>query len=345
MAIALSRRMVLSTAAVATVAPSLAHAATAINGGGSSFVAPVMKQWIDTVPASLGVRPSYEVLGTGTAQSRIMAGELDYAAVELPLPADKLEAAEMDQFPVAFGALAFVVNIEGMASNQLTLDGRLLGGIYAGQIRTWNDPRIAAANPGVKLPDMEIRPVHLGDPAGSVFSTTFTIQQYLLAKNEDWRAKYGATITKRWAVGSMTTSAAQMLEAMKVLPGSMGYVTLAAAVQGKMTTVRLRNADGQAVAPSLDVLRASVDRIDWARTEGLVPRLLDLPGKDSWPIVLASYAMLQRQPKDRMRGAAVRAFMKYVVAEGSGPAAQRFAIGLPAAARDTVLRRLGSFAG
>lgn len=341
----LTRRTALSALAASLFVPRFASAASEIVGGGSSFVNPVMKHWIDTLPASLGIAPKYSVLGAGAAQSRIMAGELDFAAMELPLTSDKLETSGLVQLPIVFGALVFVVNVEGLKSDQLTLDGKLLGGIYAGQIRNWNDPRIAAANPGLKLPDQDIRPFHLGDPSGSVFSTTTTIQQYLLAANEDWRARHGATITRRWAVGSMTPTAAQMIDAMKTVPGSVGYVTLGAAMGGGMTTVRLRNAGGKPIAPSLDALRAAVDRIDWTKANNLVANLIDLPGESSWPIVLATYALIQREPKDRTRAGSVRAFLSHVMTDGGKAAAERHAVGLPPAARDAALKRLTQYTG
>lgn len=333
-----------ATAAIA-VASSTARAATPLKGGGSSFVNPVMQRWIETLPASLNIAPHYAVQGAGAAQSSIMAGELDFAAMELPLPADKLETSGLVQVPIVFGALAFVVNVDGLASDRLILDGGLLGGIYAGAIKTWNHPRIAEANPGLTLPEQDIRPFHLGTPAGAVFSTTTTIQNYLLARNEDWRARHGTRITKRWAVGSMTGTAAQMIEAMKTVPGSIGYVTLGDALRGGMTTVRLRNAAGKPVAPSLDALRAAVDQVEWSRFPDLVADLIDLPGDSSWPIVLASYALIQTNPADKARGDGVRTFLKHVVAHGSAAAAERQAVGLPGVTREAVLKRLSDYTG
>jgi len=341
----ISRRALFAAGAAILATPRGARAAVPLLGGGSSFVRPVMQRWVETVPASLGVAPKYEVRGAGAAQSAIMAGELDFAAMELPLPADKLESSGLVQVPVVFGALAFVINAEGLTSGQLTLDGGLLGAIYTGAIKTWNHPRIAEANPGVTLPEQEIRPFHLGTPAGAVFSTTTTIQNYLLARNEDWRARHGTRITKRWAVGSMTGTAPQMIEAMKTVPGSIGYVTLGDALGGGMTTVKLRNAGGKPVAPSLDALRAAVDRIEWSRYPDLVAELIDLPGDASWPIVLASYALIQANPSDKIRGDAVRSFLKHVITEGAAGAAERQAVALPAEPRSAVLKRLSQYTG
>jgi|GEM_PF-858639 len=324
------RRALLAAAAGWAIVPRLAKSTEtiAIGGAGSNFIGPVMQRWGELLPEASGVSVTFKSVGTGVAQSAVMAGEIDFAAVELPLPAKTLADGDLMQVPVAFGALVCVVNIPGIASNQILLTAQLLGDIYGGAIKTWDDPKIAAANPGAKLPNLAIRPIRLDTPAGSVFSTTYTFTRYLLSANQDWRDKYGTEVPRRWAVGSVTDSAESMVATIKLLPGSIGYMALGTATAAGMTTVMLRNKAGHAVAASLDSLRATVDRVDWGNAPDIVPRLVDLEGEGTWPLVLATYIVLPRNPKDPARGDAVRRFVNFVVVHGADGAAQRGAVAL-----------------
>lgn len=342
MSLLMNRRSLMGGAAGTLLSiPRLARGQeTQIVGAGSSFVRPVMQRWIERTPATLGVKASYTAIGTGTAQTRILGGDLDFAAVELPLPADKVATGGLLQFPVAFGSLVCVATLPGIKKDQITLTGTLLGGIYGGTIKMWNDPRIAAVNPGVSLPEMEIRPIRLDTPSGSVFSTTFTFTQYLLQTNADWREKHGEVVSRRWAVGSMATSAEYMVESLDGMPGGIGYVPLGLAMSRGMTTLMMKNKSGKAVSADLASLRATVAQVDWAATPGMAPKLLDLSGGRTWPIVLASYALIQQNPADQARGAAVRKFLKFAVSEGTEAAALAFAADLPAGPRAAVLALL-----
>lgn len=345
--LATRRRFLVGAAAgpVLTLPGRATAQTTQITGAGSSFVRPVMERWIDLLPATLGVSARYSAIGTGVAQSKILSGDIDFAAFELPLPASTVANGDLIQFPVAFGALACVVNIPGVANDQLKLNAGLLAAIYAGGIKKWNDPRIVAVNPSVALPELDIKPLRLDTPSGAVFSTTYTFTQYLLATNADWREKYGAAVTKRWAVGSMVDSAGNMMETLKILSGSIGYVPLGSAAGQRLTTAMLWNKAGKLVGASLASLQAAVAQVDWRATAEMAPKLLDLPGEATWPIVLPSYVLMQRNPRDKVRGEAVTAFAKFIVSNGAEGAEQRHAVALPEAPRGTVLGMIAGLNG
>ena len=348
MPIRLSRRHLIAVAAGTLLsAPRLAKSATTrIAGAGSNFARPVVQRWIETMPPALGIEATYTIMGTGASQSKILSGEIDFATVELPLPVTTLADGDLLQFPVAFGALVCVANIPGIASNQLQLNANLLAAIYSGAIRKWNDPRIAAANPGLALPGMDILPLRLETPQNAVFSTTRTLQQYLLATNADWREKFGAAITRSWAIGSMVSTIGNMVETMQALPGSIGYMSVGDALSKNLAIVKLQNKAGKAVTANVASLQAAVAQVDWAKAPGLVANLLDLPGNDAWPIVLPSYALIRHTPAEPARGAATRAFLKHVLTEGAAAAAaaERHAATLPPAPSATALALLGKSA-
>ena len=298
------------------------------------------------MPKTVGVSTHFAVMGAGTAQSRVLGGDIDFAALELSLSEEQLANGSLHQFPVAFGALVCVVNIPGISANQLRLDGVLLAGIYGGTIKKWNDPKIRAANAGLALPDLDIRPLRLDLPDGSVFSTTTAFTQYLLATNPDWRAKFGDSVGKRrWAVGSMTGSAVALAETMKVLPGSIGYMALGTALSGKFATVMLKNRSGEAVGADMASLNAAVAAVDWARVPNMVASMIDLPGQGVWPLVLTTYFLIPEATKDRARSDGTRAFVDFAIGAGAGAAGQSNAVPVPAIVRNRIATLLGIAAG
>ena len=298
------------------------------------------------MPKASGAKVDFTAMGTGIAQTRILSGDIDFAAVELPLSEEQLANGNLFQFPVAFGALAFVVNIPGIAANRLRLNGVLLAGIYGGSIKKWNDPKIVAANPGLALPDLEVRPLRLDKPDGSVFSTTTTFTQYLLATNPEWRAKFGDSVGKRrWAVGSMAGAADALAESLNVLPGSIGYMALGTALSGKLATVLLTNKTGEAVAADLASLNAAVGAVDWGAGQNIVARTINLPGHGVWPLVLPTYVLIAQTPKDNARGALVRAFVNFAIGAGAGVTSQSNAAPVPPTLRKRIAALIGTDAG
>lgn len=318
---------------------SAADAPAELHGGGSSFVSPVMARWTEGAKAK-GMSVEYAVLGAGSSQNQILAGDIDYAAGELAMAPEKLALGELVQFPVVFGAVAFAVNIDGVADGQLKLNAALLGAIFSGALKKWNDPAIGAANPGLTLPDLDIRPVFLGDPNGAIFSTSTTLVRYLMANNADWQAKFAAKIGSRWSVGSMVPTSAAMVPLLKSRPGSIGYMALGTALSNKLTRVMLKNKNGDMLLPSPESLQAAVSKVDWKASPDLVVNPTDLAGAGVWPLVLCSYAVMSRAAAKKARTDAVREFFTYALNEGAAAATASSALALPAEAKAKVLELL-----
>ena len=339
----LGRRALLGAAGWLLVnSTAKAAGATSIFGAGSSFIDPVMRRWLGLVPDSLAVRAAYDPVGSGNGRNKILAGDVDFGASDEPMAADQLANGGLVQFPLVFGGIVCAVNLPGLAVNRLRLTGTLLGGIYAGAIKKWNDPKIVAVNPGVALPDVDIHPVSQGTPNGPMPGTTFNFTKYLLATNRDWRDKYGPAITKRWAVGSMVESNAFMVETLKVLPGSIGYMSFGEAAKAHVTTVAMINKAGQAVDATAAALAAATEQADWTKAPNLVVDLLDLPGDRSWPIVIATYALLPKKPKKNAE--ALRSFFRFIIDEPTA-ATQSFAAPMPSIVRAAARAMLGITTG
>ena len=330
---------ILAAGGLCSRAAAAADTPAAVHGGGSSFVSPVMARWTEGAK-SKGMSVEYAVLGAGSSQNQILAGDIDYAAGELAMSSEKLRLAELVQFPVVFGAITFSVNIEGIADGQLRLNAALLGGIFSGALKKWNDPAIAAANPGPALPDLDIRPVFLGDTTGAVFSTSTTLVRYLMANNADWQAKFTTKIGSRWAVGSMVPTSAAMVPLLKSRPGGIGYMALGTALSNKLPRVVLQNKSGEMLLPSPASLQTTVSKIDWKASPDLVVNVTDLPGAGVWPLVLCSYAVMSRAAAKKDRAEKVRAFFTYALNDGGDAAIASSALPLPAEAKAKVLELL-----
>lgn len=344
MTILLGRRhMLFGVGAALVPLPSIAADLAPIIGAGSSFASRAVAGWIEGLGAAK--RISYDPVGSGNGRTRVLAGEVDFALSDEPMTAEQLRNGGLIQIPVVFGGIAPVVNLPGVETERLVLTSELIAAIYVGAIRTWNDPRIAAVNPGMKLPELDVRPVHQATPNGPPSGTTFTFTQYLLATTSDWRAKHGTAITKRWAVGSMVATATFMAETVKVMSGALGYTSFGDAAGHGLATVRLVNKAGKPTAARVDGLQSAVAQVNWSSPGAMEPSLLDLSGEATWPIVTATYALVPQAPADRAKAESVRDFMSYVVSSGQPGAERARAAALPASARDPALLRLRQAAG
>src|SRR5688500_9722116 len=152
-------------AAPATDAPAAAPAAgdrltAEISGAGASFIFPLVSKWSADYNTATGAKINYQSIGSGGGIAQIKAGTVDFGSSDKPLSSEELAAAGLGQFPSAIGGVVPVVNVEGLDAGKLRLTGALLGDIFLGKVATWNDPAIAAANPGVTLPSTKINIVH-----------------------------------------------------------------------------------------------------------------------------------------------------------------------------------------
>ena len=168
-----------------------------ISGAGASFIYPLVSKWSADYNAATGAKVNYQSIGSGGGIAQIKAGTVDFGSSDKPLSSEELAEAGLGQFPSAIGGVVPVLNVEGLQPGQLKLTGALLGDIFLGKIATWNDPAIAALNPGLALPDGKISIVHRSDGSG----TTFNFSNYLSKVNEEWKAKVGEGTSLQWPTG------------------------------------------------------------------------------------------------------------------------------------------------
>ena len=180
----------LKTIAVAgfLAAAILPAAADDISGAGATFPYPIYAKWADAYKKETGIGLNYQSIGSGGGIKQIQNKTVTFGASDMPLQPAELNKWGMVQFPTVIGGDIPVVNLEGIKSGELKLDGDTLAKIFLGEITKWDDPAIKKLNPNVKLPSQAIVVVHRSDGSG----TTFIWTDYLSKVNAEWKSKVGA---------------------------------------------------------------------------------------------------------------------------------------------------------
>ena len=309
----------------ATLMLSSAMAAD-ITGAGSTFVYPIAAKWAEAYKQTSGNGLNYQSIGSGAGIKQIKAKTVDFGASDMPLPADELEKEGLVQFPVVMGGVVPVVNLDGVAPGQLKLNGSVLANIYLGKVAKWNDAAIAALNPGLKLPDLDITVVHRADGSG----TSFLFTDYLSKVDAEFKSTVGAGTAVKWPVGVGGKGNEGVAANVQRLKGSVGYVEFAYAKKNKMAFTQLKNKDGQFVQPDDATFKAAASGADWAKTPGFGVVVTDQPGKASWPITGATFVLMHRQQADAAKGKEVLKFIDWAYKNGSAMATELDYIPMPA---------------
>jgi phosphate transport system substrate-binding protein len=218
-----------------------------------------------------------------------------------------------------------VVNIEGVGPGELRLDGDTLTGIYLGKITQWNDPAIAALNPGRKLSADPISVVHRSDGSG----TTFNFVNYLSKVNAEWRSKVGEGTSVQWPVGVGGKGNEGVAAYVKQIKNSIGYVELEYALKTKMAYTAVKNHAGKFVQPGLESFEAAAASANWNEAKDFNLVITDAPGAEAWPITASVFVIVYRQPKDAVRSKAAFEFFRWALEKGQARAKELNYVALP----------------
>jgi len=309
-------------AGLAAAAPALAQT-TQITGAGASFPNPVYQRWGEGAKAA-GLQLNYQSVGSGAGVNQIRNRTVDFGASDAPLTPQQLTEGNLLQFPTVMGAVVPIVNIPGVAEDQLRLTGEIIADIYLGKITRWNDARIAEMNAGVTLPALAIAPVYRADSSG----TSFVFTSYLAAVSEEWKSRVGAGTSVRWGTGAGARGNEGVAGTVRNTRGGIGYVENAYATQNRLATAQLRNKAGQYVRPTMESFQAAAANANWA-VPGMAASIIDQQGATSWPIVSPTFILLPTNPQDPARATAVMRFFDWAFTNGAAAARELEYIPLP----------------
>lgn len=249
-----------------TTAGSNEKVGNQMTGAGASFPQPIYVQWAQAYQAATGGQLNYQSIGSSGGVKQINAKTVDFGASDAPLKAEDLEKNGLVQFPTVIGGVVPIINLEGVKAGELKLSGEVLADIYLGKITNWNDGKIKALNPDLKLPDAAITTVFRADGSGT--SNIFTT--YLSQVSSEWKEKVGAANTVKWPTaekGAAGKGNEGVASYVARIPNAIGYVEYAYAKQNNMAHAQLKNAAGQFVQPSQESFAAAAE-VDWSKTAG-----------------------------------------------------------------------------
>lgn len=309
---------------------------TDLTGAGSSFAYPIYSKWAAMYAAKTGVRINYQSIGSSGGIRQLSDEIVDFGATDGPMTDQQLAKAKggtILHFPTVLGGVAVTYNLPSVRG-PLKLTGEVLADIFLGKITKWNDNRIAALNPGVKLPATDVIVVHRADGSG----TTYIFSDYLATVNAAWATSVGRGQSLNWPVGLGGKGSEGVTGQIKQLPGSIGYVELAYATQNKLPAALIRNSSGVWVTPSLQSVTAAA-----AGAVAKLPvntdyriSLVNAPGKDAYPISSFTWILVYEHPANAAKGKALTNFLRWAYSSGESVAPSLDYAPLPA----TMIRRL-----
>ncbi|MFC3549905.1 phosphate ABC transporter substrate-binding protein PstS [Lysobacter cavernae] len=307
--------LALATAFVAGTPFGAAQAAD-VTGAGASFVYPVMSKWSADYAKAADKKVNYQSIGSGGGIAQIKAATVDFGSSDAPLKPDELAKHGLAQFPSVIGGVVPVVNVPGVASGAMKLDGETLANIFLGKITRWNDPAIVALNGGLQLPDRKITVVHRSDGSG----TTFNFVNYLSKVNGEWKSSVGEGTAVKWPVGIGGKGNEGVAAYVKQIVGGIGYVELSYALQNKMAYSRLKNAAGNFVLPSDETFSAAAASAEWGNAKDFYLVMTNAPGANSWPITATNFILMYKQPRNAAGAKNAKEFFRWVYANGDAQA-------------------------
>ena len=330
-------RIAALTAVMSGAFISIASAqATNLTGAGSSFAYPIYSKWAAMYAAKTGVKINYQSIGSSGGIRQLSEGIVDFGATDGPMTNEQLAKAKggaILHFPTVLGGVAVTYNLPGV-TQPLKLTGPVLADIFMGGITKWNDSRVAALNPGVKLPSTDVIVVHRADGSG----TTFIFSDYLATVSTPWAGKVGRGQSLNWPVGLGGKGSEGVTGQVKQLPGAVGYVELSYAKQNKLPVALIKNAAGAWVAPTLESVTAAA-----AGAAAKIPAntdyrisIVNAPGKAAYPISSFTWILVYEHPKDAVKGKALANFLRWAYKDGEAVAGSLDYAPLPA----TMVRRL-----
>jgi phosphate transport system substrate-binding protein len=284
-----------------------------LNAAGATFPYPIYSKWFDVYhTAHPNIQINYQSIGSGGGIKQLLAGTVDFGASDGPMSDDQLAQAKFKilHFPTVLGAVIPTYNIAGV-SGDLNFTQKALAGIYLGTITKWNDPEIAKANPGVKLPGDDIVVVHRSDGSG----TSYIFTDFLSKASDDWKNKVGKGTSVNWPVGLGGKGNEGVSGLVKQTPDSIGYIELIYAVQNSIPYGKVQNAAGKFVKADLAGVTAAAASMKDMPDDFRVS-ITNAPGATSYPISSFTWLLIPAQISDAAKRDAIKGFLKWMLDDG-----------------------------
>jgi len=322
--------------AIATFSAS----AQTITGAGATFPYPIYSKWSELYNKETGVALNYQSIGSSGGIRQIDARTVTFGATDAPVAGDKLDKNGQVQFPAIIGGTVPIVNLDGFRPGELRITGPVMAEVFLGEIAKWNDPKLAALNPGKKLPDLEITIVHRADGSG----TTFNWTDYLSSTSAKWADRVGKGAAVKWPAASSVGGKGNEGVAANVqrVKGSIGYVEYAYVKKNNLTFLQLQNKSGRYVSPDDLTFAAAAAGADWFSVPGMGVSIVDQRGDTVWPISTASFIIMYKDPIDKKASQDTLKFFDWAFKNGKKAAEELDYVALPDSLTKQIRERVWS---
>ncbi len=305
-----------STAPSAMTLPTPPSGDVSLQGAGATFPAPLYQTWFEQFSGKYAnVKIDYQANGSGAGIKAITQGTVDFGASDAPMKDAEIAAlpagTKIVHIPTALGAVVLIYNLPGVS--ELQLDSQNVADLFLGNIRKWDDARIAANNPGVTLPSTDVLIVHRADGSG----TTNAFTTYLDTVSPDWHTKVGKGKDVKWPTGIGGQGNDGVAGGVKQTAGAVGYVELSYATKAGLASVKLKNADGNFVPGSTDGVTAAADAIASSfPADSRQDPIINGKGPTTYPIASYTYLLVYQDQANKDKGTATVAFIAWALTDG-----------------------------
>ncbi len=308
--------------AAGTTAAPAASSGVALTGAGATFPNPIYTKWFDTYGKATGVRINYQSIGSGGGIRQFTEGTVDFGATDGPMSNEQMAAVNGNvlHVPTVLGADVLTYNLPAVSGTKLVLDGEAIAGIFLGRITKWNDAKLAALNPGLKLPASDVIVVHRSDGSG----TSFIFTDYLSKVSPEWKAKVGAATSVNWPIGLGGKGNEGVTQQVKQTEGAIGYVELIYAVSNGLAFADIRNAAGAAITPNLKSVTAAAQSANFTPDTDFRVSITNAPGAEAYPIASFTWLLIKPSGMDPVKSKQIKDFINWMLS----PDAQRMAADL-----------------
>ena len=307
------------SAMIVSAAPAVAQSLT---GAGATFPNPIYTKWFDAYNKKTGIQINYQSIGSGGGIRQYTEGTVDFGATDGPMNESQIQAVSGNvlHVPAVLGAVVVTYNLPTLGTTQLKFDGNLLVDIFMGRVTKWNDPKIAALNPGVKLPAMDLIVVHRSDGSG----TTYVFTDYLNKFSREWKDKVGYATSVNWPVGLGGKGNEGVTQQVKQVEGALGYVELIYALSNNLPYAQVKNSAGNFSTPSLESVTAAAAGIKLPKDTDFRVSITNAPGADAYPISSFTWLLVRKDNKDAAKAKLIQDFLTWMIT----PEAQKMAADL-----------------
>jgi len=285
--------------------------AQTLTGAGATFPNPIYTKWFDAYNKKTGVQINYQSIGSGGGIRQFTEGTVDFGATDGPMNDQQIATVNGNvlHVPTVLGAVAVTYNLPSIGNTKLKFDGNLLVDIFMGRVTKWNDPKIAALNPGVKLPDMDLVVVHRSDGSG----TTYVFTDYLNKFSREWKDKVGYATSVNWPIGLGGKGNEGVTQQVKQVEGGLGYVELIYALSNNLPYGVIKNSAGAFVEPSLESVTAAAAAAKLKPDTDFRVSITNAPGQNAYPIASFTWLLVHKDNKDAAKAKLIKDFLTWMI--------------------------------